>query len=210
MATPTRKKAAGYHGVENMAFAPKKDGAYDTTLMKLKYAQSINPSALLDSAEQYADDRLVIRLPNDKGYEGEIGTTAQDPELDKAAGFAFEGEGGLITTNAVRYLRGALYYEYRETDEDGVDSMVKVWMLNTEIGKGAATHTTDKSSLEFGSYTYPIHVYGDPLMDSTGSAEYRDDRGLPRTAYMVCARPEDEGYADFGKTVPTPKVAAAT
>lgn len=209
MAGKTRSKAAGYHGIQNMKFAPKEAEGYASTLLDMKYAQSINPSALLEAAEQYADNRLVCRIPNDTGYEGEIGTTAADPEVEKAAGFALEGATGLITTNIVSYLRGALYYEYLENDEDGKQSVVKVWMFNVELGKGAATHTTDKNSLEFGSYTYPFRAYGDTLMDAEGTGEYLDERGVGRKAYLYTCRYDDEGYADFGKTVPVPKVAAA-
>ena len=164
MAGKTRSKAAGYHGVQNMKFAPKKSGTYDTALLDMKYAQSINPSALLEAAEQYADNRLVCRVPSDTGYEGEVGTTAPDPELEKAAGFALEGANGLITTNIASYLRGALYYEFLELDEDGKQSVVKCWMFNVEIGKGSATYTTAKGSVEFGAYSYPFRAYG-------GSAE---------------------------------------
>lgn len=204
-----RSKAAAYHGVQNMAFAPKKDGAYAAELIKMPYAQSINPSALLEAAEQYADNRLVCRIPSDKGYEGEIGTTAPDPELEKAAGYAIEGTGGLVTANVAAYMRGALYYEFTERDENGAASVAKVWMFNVEVGKGSETHTTDKGSVEFGAYSYPFRTYGDKLMDSAGTAEYLDSKGLGRTAFMITARPGDVGYADFGKTVPVPKVAAA-
>ena len=158
MAGKTRSKAAGYHGVQNMKFAPKKSGTYDTALLDMKYAQSINPSALLEAAEQYADNRLVCRVPSDTGYEGEVGTTAPDPELEKAAGFALEGANGLITTNIASYLRGALYYEFLELDEDGKQSVVKCWMFNVEIGKGSATYTTAKGSVEFGAYSYPFRT----------------------------------------------------
>ncbi len=73
MAGKTRSKAAGYHGVQNMKFAPKKSGTYDTALLDMKYAQSINPSALLEAAEQYADNRLVCRVPSDTGLRGRGG-----------------------------------------------------------------------------------------------------------------------------------------
>ena len=209
MANPTRSKAAGYHGVQNMKFAPKSAGAYSEDIMALKYAKSINPTSLLEAVEQYADNRLVCRVPNDRGYEGEIGTTAQDPELDKAAGHALEGAAGLISTNIVSYLRGALYYEFLEVDEDGVQSVVKVWMYNVEIGKGSPTHTTDQSSLEFGAYSYAFRAYGDTLMDSEGTGEYLDQRGVGRKAYLYTARPGDTGYEAFAETVPVPKVAAA-
>lgn len=210
MAEKTRGKAAGYHGIQNMKFAKKAaGGTYETTLLELKYAKNLNPSAVLESAEQYADDRLVCRVPSDTGYEGEIGTTAPDPELEKAAGFAVEGANGLIGTDIVSYLRGALYYEFKETDENGQDSVCKVWMLNVELGKGSATYTTDKNSLEFGSYSYPFRAYGDTLMGSTGQTAWLDERGLGRKAFLYTARPGDEGYADFGASVPVPKVAAA-
>lgn len=189
MAGKTRSKAAGYHGVQNMKFAPKKSGTYDTALLDMKYAQSINPSALLEAAEQYADNRLVCRVPSDTGYEGEVGTTAPDPELEKAAGFALEGANGLITTNIASYLRGALYYEFLELDEDGKQSVVKCWMFNVEIGKGSATYTTAKGSVEFGAYSYPFRAYGDPLKDSEGTDDYKDERGVGRTAYLyTCGR----------------------
>lgn len=209
MAGKVRSKAAGYHGVQNMKFAPKADGAYSESILDMKYAKSINPSALLEAAEQYADNRLVCRIPSDTGYEGEIGTTAPDPEVEKAAGFTLEGAGGLITTNITSYLRGALYYEFLENDEDGKQSVVKVWMFNVEIGKGSQSYTTDQASLTFGSYSYPFRAYGDTLKDAEGTGDYVDERGVGRTAFMITARPDDDGYATFGDTVPVPKVAAA-
>lgn len=130
------------------------------------------------------------------------------PELEKAAGFALEGANGLITTNIASYLRGALYYEFLELDEDGKQSVVKCWMFNVEIGKGSATYTTAKGSVEFGAYSYPFRAYGDPLKDSEGTDDYKDERGVGRTAYLYTCRPDDTGYATFGDTVPVPKVAA--
>ena len=208
MPAKIRSKAAGYHGVQNMKFAPKESTGYATTLLDMKYAQSTNPSALLAAAEQYADNRLVCRIPNDTGYEGEIGTTAPDPELEKAAGFSLEGANGLITTDITSYLRGALYYEFLEVDEDGKQSVVKCWMFNVEIGKGSATYTTDRDSLEFGSYTYPFRAYGDTLKDAEGTGDYLDERGVGRKAFLYTCRYDDTGYSTFGDTVPVPKVAA--
>lgn len=204
----TRKKAAAYHGVQNMKFAPKTASGYGTAFA-LEYAKSISLNAQVSAAEQYADNRLVCRIPSDTGYEGEVGTTAQDPELEKAAGFAIEGAGGLITGNVTSYLRGALYYEHLETDEDNVTSVVKTWLYGVEIGKGSKSHATDQASVELGSYSYPIRVYGDKLMDSAGTSEYLNERGLGMLACIYSAWPEDTGYDAFGDTVPVPKVAAA-
>jgi len=205
------KKFAAYHGVRNMKFAPKKaDGTYDSeNIIELLYAQSINPSAVLEDAEQFADDRMVCRIPSDQGYDLTVGTTSQDPALEEAAGFLIAGAAGAVTTDVTSYLRGALYYEFTAHGEDGRAVRVKTWMFNTELGKGSETHATDKKSLEFGAYEYPGHCYGDPLMAADGTTRYVDDNGMERTAYMVRAVPGDEGYDTFGAAVPLPKVAAA-
>lgn len=204
-----RTKAAGYHGVQNMAFAARTGDAYASSVTKLLYAKNINPTSLLEAVEQHADNRLLFRVPNDKGYEGEIGTTAPDVEFEKQAGYAMEGANGVIKTNLAFYARGALYYEFLETDKDGVPSVAKVWLLNVEIGKGSENHSTDAGSIEFGEYKYPFRAYGDPLKNTEGTSDYLDARGLGRTAYMIVCRPGDTGYATFGATVPVPKVAAS-
>lgn len=209
MAEKVRKKAAGYHGIQNMKFAPKEGATYATALLDVAYAKNINPSSLLEAVDQYADNRLLFKVPNDTGYSGEIGTTAPDPELEKKAGYAIEGANGLIGVNVAQYLRGALYYEFIENDENGMPSVAKVWMFNVELGKGSATHASDAKSVEFGEYKYPFTTYGDTLMDTDGTGDYLDKNGLGRTAFMYTARPGDTGYADFGKTVPAPKVAAS-
>ena len=203
----TRNKAAGYHGIQNMKFAQKSDSGYSTQLTDLLYAKSLNPSALLEAVEQYADNRLLFRIPSDTGYEGEIGTTAPDMEFEKLAGFAQEGANGLIRMSLASYVRGALYYEFIERDEAGLGSAVKVWLYNVEIGKGSETYTTDASSVEFGSYAYPFRAYGDDLMDQEGTTKYLDDKGLGRKAFMYMSRPGDTGYDTFGASVPVPKAA---
>lgn len=204
-----RVRAAGYHGISHVKFAPRQKGTYATDFIPLAYAQNLGLNAKLEGTELFADNRLVCRVPSDTGYEGEIGMTTSAPELEKAAGFALEGADGLITTNVASYLRGALYYEHMETGEDGVSRVVKTWVLNTEIGKGSKTHSTDQSGVQFGSYSYPFRTYGETLMAADGTSEYLDENGVGRLAFFYSAWPDDAGYADFGKTVPVPKVAPA-
>lgn len=202
-----RLKAMAYHGINNVKFAPKKAGAYATEFIPLTYAQSFGLTSKLEGTEVHADNRMLCKIPSDTGYEGEIGTTSPSPELEKAAGFALEGANGLITTNMPNYLRGAIYYEHLEMDEDNVNRAVKTWVLNAEIGKGSKSHSTDKGSVEIGSYSYPFRCYGDKLMNAEGTAEYLDENGVGRYAFLYSAWPGDTDYADFDKTVPAPKIA---
>lgn len=205
----TRAKAAGYHGCEGVQFAPMTGEGYGTPVA-LPYAKGINPTALLSAVEQYGDNRLLFRIPNDRGYEGEFSTTAPDPEFEKMAGFALEGANGLIRADVASYVRGALYYEFVERDGGGRASKVKVWMFEVEVGKGSETYSTDEENIQLGTYAYPIRVYGTPVMNADGTAKYQDERGMGRTAFMYVSRAGDTGYEDFGKTVPTPKMAAAS
>ena len=204
-----RTKAAAYHGIQNMKFAKKTGGTYAAEPILLKYAKSLNPSALLEAVEQHADNRLLFRIPKDDGYEGEIGTTGQDPDFETLIGAAMDGTNGVIRTGLVSYARGALYYEFIERNAEGQASVAKVWMYNVEIGKGNESYTTDTNSAEFGDYTYPFRAYGDPVKAATGDADYLDANGMGRVAMMYISRPGDTGYDTFGATVPVPKAPAA-
>lgn len=202
------KRAVAYHGISNVKFAPKSQGTYATDFIPIAYATALGLTAKLEGAELFADNRLVCRVPSDQGYDGEIGTTSPCPALEKAAGYALDGASGIVGTNVTSYLRGALYYEFIETDADGQNSTVKAWMLNVEIGKGSENHATDTNTVQFGSYSYPYTCYGDTLKAADGTADYVDANGMGRLAFTYTARPDDEGYATFGSSVPVPKVAA--
>ena len=205
----TRTKSGGYHGVQNVKFVPKTGDAYPVDgVIPMSFAKNLTLTPVLEAVEQYGDNVLLFRVPRDDGYEGELGSTAPDFELEKAAGYALEGADGLIRTNMPYYTRGALYYEFLETDTMGRDSVTKVWLYNVELGKGAESYATDTKSLTFGEYKYPLRAYGDRVKDSAGTKDYLDERGLTRVAAMKVCRPEDKSYADFGEAVPVPKMAA--
>lgn len=203
-------KPIGYHGIENVKFAPRSAEGYATEFIELSNAKSLGFTSSLEDAELYADNKLLARVPSDKGYGVEFGTTAPLPELEKAAGYAIDGANGVIGANVVQYISGALYYEFTEVGQDKRSYKVKVWAYNAEIGKSAPSHATDGKSLEFGEYKYPGTIYGDTLMDDKGTKAYIDELGMGRTAFMYTARPGDAGYETFGDTVPVPKVKAVT
>lgn len=209
MMAATRKSPIAYHGIEGVKFAPKAADGYAADFIPMPYAKNLGFTSLLEDAEVYSDNRLTLRVPNDKGYTIEFGSTGPNPELEKAAGYAIEGANGLVSANVVTYITGAVYYEFTEVGEDKRPYKVKVWAYEVEVGKGTPTHATDGKSIEFGEYKYPGTVYGATLMDDKGTKPYLDDLGMGRTAFMYYARPGDDGYATFGDAVPVPKVKAA-
>lgn len=192
-----RLTPVAYHGIQNVKFAPKAAEGYAEEFISLPHAKNLGFTSLLEDAEVYGDNRLLLRVPNDRGYTIEFGRPATFPELEKAAGYAVEGPNGVIGTNVAQYLSGAVYCEFIEIGKDKRSYAVKVWVYNVEIGKGSPNHSTDTRSLEFGEYKYPGTVYGDPLMDSAGTAPYRDELGMERLSFMYTARPGDTGYDDF-------------
>lgn len=196
-------KSAGYHGVDEVKYVLR--NAEESTIKNMKYAKNISLNVLLNAIEQYADDRLIFRLPKDDGYEGELGTTAQDIDLEKDLGYLMESDAGQIRTGLVNYNKVDIYYEFQEADENGINSKTKVWLFNVEIGKANQDHTGDESTIEFGTWQYPIRVYGTELLDATGEGTYLDENGMKRIALMYVCRKGDAGYDTFGDSVPVAK-----
>lgn len=198
-------QALGFHGIRNAKYCKRGETAGTVTI--IPYVKNIALNALFESVDQYANDKLILQIPRDRGYDGELGVTAPDPVLDKALGYQLDGAAGNIKVGAVKQGRFDLYYEMT-MEQSGGAKLRKVWLYNVQLGKGAENTATDAESIEFGTYTYPIRVFGTPLMAAEGDAEYVDSDGMGRTAYMIYADPDDAGYDTFGDTVPAAKIKA--
>ncbi len=196
---------AGYHNIKN--------GKYSLAeIVKIiAYAKAISLDPQIAEATQYANGKLVAKITSDSGYNGSLGVTAQDPELEKDIGRSIKMADGSLTVvggaNPIR-LTG-LYYEFNEEEENGKRSTVTVWLHNVEIGASSFNHATDSNNVDFGEYSYPITVYGSPLLTANGE-EYVDKNGVGRTCFMSICRPDDIGYAEFGKAVPALIIATET
>lgn len=189
---------AGYHNIKNAGYIAEE------TVKSIAYAKSLKIDPQIGSATQYANGRLVAKITSDSGFDGEIGVTAQDEELEKAVGRTVtltNGSKAIVGGANPKRLKG-LYYEFEEEAESGTRSTVKVWLHNVEIGASSFNHSTDSDKVDFGDYSYPITVYGDPLM-SSDSEKYVDDHGVGRTCFMSISRPGDTGYLEFGSSIPS-------
>lgn len=187
----TREKQGGYHGVENVKFAKRENGTYSADILLVLYAKSIKLTPKVSSTPVEADNKTLFKIPSDTGLEGELKTTAPDPELDKVVGFSIEGSSGLIDVNMTSFAKGALYFEFIGYDKDGASSRVKVWLFNVELGKGEKTYNTKKGSVELGDYAYTVSVNGDPFMSADGTTIYYDARGMDHLAFQYASYPGD-------------------
>ena len=204
----TREKVVAEIGTEGAKFAAVAADGYATPI-ELEYTVNITLSPSVERAERYADNRLILSIPNEPFMDGSIGTTARDIELEKLAGISMEVAGGVATLGMVKYLRGALYFEHIEYLKDGTNKLVKTWVYNVEVGKGETNLSTKTASVTFADYIYPIRSMGDPLMADDGTTEYIDQNGMKRNVFMFNAWPDDAGYATFGDAVPVPKALPA-
>ncbi len=200
------KMAIGYHSAENGKYVI----SGSNTVIDQAYVTAIALDPQINETSQYGSGKLLGKFKKDNGYTGNIGVTAQDSGLEEATGRTVKLSVGVGTVGgaATKRLDG-YYYEFKEETENGT-KQVKVWLLDVEIGASSINHATDKESLEFGEYSYPITVYGKPLMSADGKTEYLDNNGVGRQCFMITCRPGEAGYADFGKSVPIPKVSSET
>lgn len=204
----TQEKSAAYHGIDNAAYAVRGvDNAPGTEIKKLLYAKSIALSAIIDRQDVYADDRLIMAIPADQGYEGTFGTTDQDIPFETDVGLVMVLSSGVANVKMTGYTRFDFYHEFKRHLSTGQAYTVKAWVLNCEAGKADINNETDTNTLTIGTYSYPLRVYGEKVLDAAGTNPFRDALGNEKVATIIRAMPGDEGYDEFEKTVPVPKIA---
>lgn len=196
-------QSVGFHGVEGVKYCPRVNGQKGTTMVDVPYAQSIALSTVLNNTDRYADNRLVLQIPSDDGYDGTFGASARNDDLEKALGYLNETAAGLVKTNIPYYSRGDFFYTFKAEFENAPAQVYKVWLLNVQCGKTAENANTDTNSINFGAYEYPIRVYGDNAVTSDGDP-YLDENGFKRVVTMIVSRPGDSGYDTFENEVPDP------
>ena len=206
MSTDYNKQAPAYHGIQNAAYAIRENGAPGTTVAKFDFAKSVSFDPTLDQQPIYMNNAKILTLISDQGYTGMFGTSAQDRVFEKAVGLAVDLDGMVADVKVNSFVRFDFYYEYIEHTASGTPYIVKVWTLNAEAAKPSKAHNTDTNSATIGEYSYPITVYGAPVMDSDGTAEYKDANGNGIVGVRAICLPGDIGYSAFGSTVPVLKM----
>ncbi len=200
------KKPAAYHGIQGVRIALKATDGYAAPV-EMEYARHLNLNKQLTVTDRYADNRKILAVPSDKGYDGEMATTAQDIDLEKSLGYLIEGDEGLMDVSVTYFPRLAIYYEVTLNYEDAPAETVKVWLLNAEVRKGNIANQTDEENLNLGDYVYPIMVYGDSVLNAEGE-EWRDTKGNKKRCFLVYAFPGDPNYEGFEDQAPTAGVSA--
>jgi len=210
-----RKRDTAYFGLRNMKYAfPLETAGADAKWkdkwgkpVDMPYAKSMALSALVNKAQLYADDRLVLEVPSDTGYDGTMGMTSPDPDYEIALGFAAQlASGAMAQLDAVDLRRHCLYFEASGKREEGPAYQIKSWLLEVTTAKSGKNYATKGENIEFGTHEVPIRLYGAPLLDANGEP-FVDENGMERTVFIVSSRPDDADYETFGDAVPDLTVA---
>lgn len=201
----SKVQAAAFHGTDALKYS--KRGKTPGTVVSMPYIKGVSISKETSKSPQYANNRMVLEIYNETGMTGTINTTARDEGFEEAAGMCMPLATGMGVIRQKTVSRFDIYHEFILSYEDGSQEVVKSWMLNVGVyAPEAIEHTTHSDSIDFGEYAYPITVYGDKVMDAEGTAEYIDASGMRHVCYEILCYPEDDGYSEFEKTVPVPKV----
>lgn len=206
MSTDYTKKSVAYGNVKNGKYAPKDDAGYGTPV-DFPYLKSIPLTAQVGSEDIYADGVRQITMYSDNGYNGNIGTSAQDRKFEEDIGQAVEaGTGVTMTTQIIGSKPVAFYFETEESTKNNVKYTVKNWLLNVQVGRADRAYNTNTNTPAIGEYIYPAVISGEMVQNAAGTANYVDENGNELMCYIISALPNAANYATFGAAVPTPKV----
>ena len=181
----SNKQGAGFHGVDALKYAVL--GGETTTVVPSEYVVGVSLSRQINKTQQHANNRMVCEVASDNGYTGTINTTAPETDFETALGMVMNVAGG---ARAV-VNRGATPLNVGVSEPESIE------------------HNTDTDSVTFGSYAYPITVYGEILKAASGDNDYVDAKGFKHRVFRLDSYPGDEGYANFGASVPEPKMPTA-
>lgn len=196
-------KTPGYFGLKSCKYAFPATGGTWGAPVSLPYAQSLSLSTKINTATLDADDRRVIEVPSDNGYDGTLGLSNLDQDYEAALGYSIVLDNGTVAQlDAVALKKHCLYFETTGANEDNSTFLLKTWLVNVSTSKAGKNYTTKGDNVEFGKHEVPISIYGTPLIDAVTGEEFVDENGMTRMVYMVSSVPGDAGYATFGDAVP--------
>lgn len=176
----------------------------------LTYMNTLTKDRNVTVKNLYGDGELQDSLSSDRSVSGAVGTTARDTDFEKDLGLVMETDGGGLAEVAVKSTqRVNIGFETEYKEKDMPVKTKKVWILNVQISPPNESLTQNQDDITESTYDYNYTGYGVNLKDSEGTADYVDENGNTVRIYTATALPEDDNYATFLDSVPSPKVKSA-
>lgn len=184
-----------------------RNGQYKTAsgnLSSLAWLTKVSLDKNLATQAIYGDGELQMNLINDKGFTGILGLTARDKNFEIANGMQKAVSGATAEIQQLVIPENAIYFE---TDyiENKVSKSKKVWLFGVEVSAPSESLDQNTDSVNIGNAEYSITVKGTNLKAVGGAADYVDaDTGKTVKVFKLSSIPTDNGYANFGDSVPVP------
>lgn len=190
--------------IKNAAYALKTTDGYDNPV-PFGYSDSIALEA--DYAEKviYGDGRKVATIPNDKGKTGRLILLALSELYELAMKRRMKTANGTAEIKQLASVEHAIYFETEYMNENQVLSTAKTVVYGVTSGRPSETFNQTTEDINNNNVEYPLTIKGVPLMDSAGTAAFKDEQGNEIWVWQETSLPEDTGYANFGKTITAPK-----
>lgn len=195
--------------IKNAAYALKNsDGSYEDPVA-LGYSDSIALEA--DYAEKviYGDGRKIATIPNDKGKTGTLALLTIDEAYEIAMKRRMKTANGTAEIKQTASIEHALYFETDFMDENQVQKTAKTVIYGVTSGRPSETYNQTTDDINNNNVSYPLTIKGSPLMDATGTSQYKDDNGNAVYAWQETSVPGDTNYATFGQEITAPKAPTA-
>lgn len=192
--------------VKNGQYAVKSSGNW--VISPLTWLNTFSKEKDMDSTPIYGDGEKQLTLVNDKGFTGTLGLTAQDIEYNKALGFSKVLSNGLAEVQQLSSIEHCIYFESQYVGKDGVTKTKKTWVFGVEAQAPSETYDQNTDSINQSTVEYGITIKGVNTLDSTGTADYRDENGNTVKTFTLSKVPGDTGYDTFENSVPSPQVSA--
>lgn len=186
-----------------------KNGVYSvdkTEVKPLPFLVSATLDKTINTKTIFGDGELQLSIISDQGSSGSLEVTARDDEFELDLGFLMQIAQGLAERQVVDNKTISVGYEAYRTYKDGTTKTKKVWLLGVNVSPASDSLSQNTDTTNEATASYGLTVKGENL--KSGDEDYRDENGNTVKIYKITSMPDDDGYADFLKSVPTPTVSA--
>lgn len=176
----------------------------------LAYADSLALDSTYAETVGYGDGKKNVVIPTDHGFTGQLVVTAIENQYELDMGRKMQLATGLATTTQKQSVKHAIYFELEKVQDDGSGTEVmKIWLYNCITGAAGETYNQNGDSPTINTYSYPLSVMGDTILQNGSTDPYVDEFGVTAIATKNSVVPGDANYATFGESVPAPEAPAA-
>ena len=203
-------KALVRFNIKNAKYALKGTGDTYENPVSLGYSDSISLESNYSEKIIYGDGRAIFTIPNDKGKTGTLTVLTIDDLYEIAMKRRMKTARGTAEIKQLASVEHALYFETEYMDDTGSVQTAKTIIYGVTSGRPSESFNQTTEDINNNNVDYPLTIKGIKMKDSSGTNDYKDDKGNVVYVWQETCLPSDSDYENFGKTITAPKAPAST